>query len=148
MQTLIDDLNRRRIIGIGIVTVLAIIAVVFSYNFKFSPSSYFGGKYNDYFVLALIIYKVIELSILYYILLYRHIVFLKQTPNYSHRFPKIKKHTKLLLFLVPQGNIVFGIIAYKLSANVFYFLVFLFIAVITLYIIKPNKLTSARDSSE
>ncbi len=140
MQELIDHLNKRRIIIMLIVVLLAIIAVLVSYNFKISPSTYFGGKYNRLFIYGLIIYKIIELSILYYLLFHRHFLYLKKNTDYIDYLPKLRKHSKLLLFLVPQGNTIFGIIAYKLSGNVYYFLIFSSIALVTLYLIKPNTL--------
>ena len=124
----------------GIVILLAILAIIVSFNFKITPTSYFGGSYNNYFLIGLIIYKLIELPVLYYLLLYRHVVHVRKYDNYLERLPKIKKHTKLLLFLIPQGNTIFGIIAYKLSGDVIFFLLFSAIAIITLFLIKPYKL--------
>ena len=123
----------------GIVVFLAILAIAASYFIHLSPSTYFGGKYNQMFIYALIVYKLIELPILYYLLLHRHIKALRKTLDHEELLLKVRKHSKLLLFLIPQGNTVFGIIAYKLSGNVLYFLFFSSIAIITLYLIKPNK---------
>lgn len=124
----------------GVVVLLAILAVIISFNFKITPTSYFGGSYNNYFLVGLIVYKLIELPILYYLLLYRHVVHIRKNDNYLEKFPKIKKHTKLLLFLIPQGNTIFGIISYKLSGNVMFFILFSTIAIITLILVKPDKL--------
>ncbi|MDP3300559.1 MAG: hypothetical protein Q8S36_01160 [Sulfuricurvum sp.] len=124
----------------GIVVFLAILAITASYFIHLSPSTYFGGKYNQMFIYALIVYKLIELPILYYLLLHRHVKALRKTLDHEELLVKLRKHSKLLLFLIPQGNTVFGIIAYKLSGNVFYFLFFSSTALITLYLIKPNKL--------
>jgi len=124
----------------GVVVLLALFAIIVSFNFKITPTAYFGGSYNNYFLVGLIVYKLIELPILYYLLLHRHVVHVRQNDNYLERLPKIKKHTKLLLFLIPQGNTIFGIIAYKLSGNVMFFLLFSSIAIITLLLIKPDKL--------
>lgn len=140
MQELIVHLNKRRAIVMRIIVLLAVVAIIISFNFKITPTAYFGGKYNDYLIYGLIIYKIIELSILYYMLLHRHIVYIRKNSDHSERLPKIKKHAKLLLFLIPQGNTIFGIIAYKLSGNVYYFLLFSFIALVTLLLIKPNRL--------
>ena len=140
MQDLVLHLSKRRAIMMGIVVLLAIFAIIVSFNFDITPSSYFDGSYNNYFLVALIIYKLIELPILYYLLLHRHVVHIRKYDNYLERLPKIKKHIKLLLFLIPQGNTIFGIIAYKLSGNVIFFLLFSSIAIITLFLTKPDKL--------
>ena len=139
MEELIAYLIKRRIIMMSIVVLLAIIAIMVSYTIHFTPSSYFGGKYNQILIYSLIVYKLIELPILYYLLLHRHIVILRKHEQYHEYLPKLRKHAKLLLFLIPQGNTIFGIIAFKLSGNVLYFLLFSSIAIITLYLIKPNK---------
>lgn len=140
MEELVSYLIKRRIIMMSIVVLLAIIAVVVSYNIHIAPSNYFGGKYNTVLIFGLIVYKFIELSILYYLLMHRHLVALRKSKHYEEVLPKLRKHAKLLLFLIPQGNTIFGIISYKLSGNILYFLFFSCIALITLYIIKPNKI--------
>lgn len=141
MEELVGYLIKRRIIMMGIVVVLAILAVIVSYFLRIAPSTYFGGKYNTVLIYSLIAYKFIELPILYYLLLHRHLVILRHHSHYDEYLPKLGKHAKLLLFLVPQGNTVFGIIAYKLSGNILYFLFFSCVAFVTLYLIKPNKIT-------
>lgn len=107
----------------GVVVFLAIIAIIVSYSFTITPSSYFGGKYNSFMLYFLIVYKFIELPTLYYLLFHRHVMHIRKNPDYHERLDKIRKHTKLLLFLIPQGNTVFGIISYKLSGNtcIFFF---------------------------
>lgn len=139
MDELAAYLIKRRMIMMSIVALLAIIAVVVSYNFHITASTHFDGKYNNTFIYALIVYKFIELPILYYLLLHRHLRAMKNTLDHEELLLKLKKHSKLLLFLIPQGNTVFGIIAYKLSGDVLYFLFFSLIAIVTLYLIKPNK---------
>ena len=141
MEELVGYLIKRRIIMMGIVVFLAMLAVSVSYFIHLTPSAYFGGKYNTVFIYGLIIYKLIELPVLYYLLLHRHLVKLRQYAHYEEHLPKVRKHAKLLLFLIPQGNTVFGIISYKLSGNILYFLFFSCVALITLYSIKPNKIT-------
>lgn len=141
MEELVAYLIKRRIIMMGIVVLLAILALIASYFIHLTPSAYFGGKYNTALIYALIVYKFIELPILYYLLLHRHLVILRNHAHYEEHLPKLRKHSKLLLFLIPQGNTVFGIISYKLSGNILYFLFFSCIALITLYLIKPNKIT-------
>ena len=141
MQELIHALNKRRIITICIVIVFAFTSLVFNYNFNVTNPTYFDGKYNMYITNGLVVYKLIELIIIYYFLFHRYLIKLR-TITYSIKdYPKLKKHTNLLL-LIPQGNTVFGIIAYKLSGSVSYFLLFSFIALVTLILVKPNSLIS------
>ncbi|MFA6188619.1 MAG: hypothetical protein WC680_05010 [Sulfuricurvum sp.] len=139
MHEVVSYLNKRRNMMMGIVAFLGIFAVVVSFTLQIPQAKYFGGKYNNIFIYSLIVYKLIELPILYYLLVHRHIVALRLNINTAERLLKFRKHAKLLLFLIPQGNTIFGIIAYRLSGNVFYFLLFSSIAIITLYLIKPNK---------
>lgn len=124
-----------------IVVILAIVAIVISLNFTITPTTYFEGKYNKAFIYGLIIYKLVELPILYYLLLFRHVKVIKHNSFNDDFLKKLKKHTKLLFFLIPQGNTVFGIIAFKLSGNVTYFLLFSAIALITIFTVKPSRLT-------
>lgn len=147
MQELIVYLNKRRSIAMMAIILFAIIAVVVSYNFKISPPVYFDGKYNSIILYFLVIYKIIELYILYYLLFHRHFLYLRKYTDHLDYLPKLKKQTKLLFFLVPQGNTIFGIIAYKLSGNVGYFLLFSCIALMTLVLIKPNNLNVTRSES-
>lgn len=147
MQELIVYLNKRRILAMRIIVLFAIIAIVVSYNFNITPPVYFNGKYNSIILYFLVIYKIIELYILYYILFHRHFLYLRKNTNDEDFLLKLRKHTKLLFFLIPQGNIIFGIIAYKLSGSVTYFLLFSCIALLTLGLIKPNNLNVTRSES-
>ena len=124
----------------SIVIVLAIFALIISLNFTIVPLTYFDGLYNIYFVYGLIVYKLIELPIIYYILLHRHLSTLKTNSYNSEWINKFKKRSQLLYFLILQGNTIFGIIAYKLSGNVLYYLLFSLIALSALYITKPNDI--------
>ena len=140
MQDLVDSLKKRRKIAIYIVVLFTPLSLLIDYNFQISPLTYFDGKYNIYFIYALIVYKLFELIIIYYILFYRYLIKLKAKTYKVEEYVKLKKHTSLLFFLIPQGNTIFGIIAYKLSANVLLFILFLTIAFITLMLVKPEKL--------
>lgn len=124
----------------SIVTVFAILAIIISFTFHITPSTYFDGKYNNTLIYGLIVYKLIELSVLYYLLLHRHLLALRNNINIDERLLKLRKHAKLLLFLIPQGNTVFGLIAYKLSGNILFFLIFSAIALLSLFFINPNRL--------
>ena len=140
MEEVAVYLRKRRTISAFAVIVLALIAVIVSWNFHISRVMYFDGKYNGIFIYSLIVYKILELLLLSYFLFYRHQRYLKKNELTQEFLTTLKKHTKLLLFLIPQGNTIFGIIAYKLSGDVLYFLIFSSIAIITLFIINPNSL--------
>ncbi len=146
MDELVSSLEKRKKLAIYIVVLFAFIAIVVSYNFKISSPTYFDGKYNIYFANGLIFYKLIELSILYYFLFYKYLNKVRIN-NYKEKdFLKLKKHTKLLFFLIPQGNTIFGIIAYKLSSELIYFIIFSFIALFMLLFVKPNMLQKVLNS--
>lgn len=140
MQTVVFHLEKRKIFIMKLLFLFASLALLFNYFFTIIPPQYFDGKYNMYFVYGLIVYKIVELFIIYYILMHRHILFLRKNSLTETLIKKLQKHSKLLLFLVIQGNTVFGIIAFKFSGNVLFFLLFSCIAFITLLLIKPNKL--------
>ncbi len=140
MDELVSSLEKRKKIAIYIVVLFAFIAIVVSYNFEISTPTYFDGKYNIYLINGLLIYKLIELLILYYVLFYKYLIKIKINTYDEKDFFKLKKHTSLLFFLIPQGNTIFGIIAYKLSSNVIYFLIFSLIALSMLLFLKPKKL--------
>ena len=140
MKVLVPFLEKRKLFIIKLLLVFALTAIILSFFFSPTPPQYFGGKYNMDFVYALIAYKIIELFVVYYILMHRHILFLRKYPTTLEFIEKLKKHTKLLLFLVIQGNTVFGIIAFKFSGSVLYFLLFSCIALVTLLLLDPKKL--------
>ena len=132
---------------IVIIIAIFILGTLFDYFVSFEPSTYFSGKYNTLIIDFLILYKLVELPIVYYILMYRHIISLRKNQSIISNFDdnnkfysRLKKHTKLLYFLIPQGNVVFGIIAYKVSSEILYFYLFLSIALVSLIIIKPSSL--------
>ncbi len=140
MKVLVPFLEKRKLFIIKLLLVFALIAIIVSFFFSPTPPKYFGGKYNMDFVYALIAYKIIELFVVYYILMHRHILFLRKYPTTLEFIEKLKKHTKLLLFLVIQGNTVFGIIAFKFSGSILYFLLFSCIALVALLLLDPKKL--------
>lgn len=72
--------------------------------------------------------------------MHRHILYMKKNEPTDAFEVKLTKHTKLLLFLTIQGNTVFGVIAFKLSGDVLYFLFFSCIALVALLLYKPKKL--------
>lgn len=140
MESLVAILEKRRKIAAIVVLFFAFIAIIISFNFEVTAPTYFNPAYNMYVVYFLIVYKILELFIIYYVLFHRYLLRLKKQESYEHMSVKMKKHTKLLFFLIPQGNTIFGMIAYKFSGNVTYFLIFSLVALITLIIIKPTIL--------
>ncbi len=140
MQELISTLNRRKKITILLVILFALIAFIISLNFQITSPTYFDGVYNREVVLFLIVYKLIELPIVYYILFHRYLLRLQNNTFDKQVFKKFTKHSKLLFFLIIQGNTIFGIIAYKFSGDIVYFLIFTLIALITLILIRPDIL--------
>ncbi len=123
-----------------VVALLALVATIISFNYEIKSPTYFDGLYNMYFVYGLIVYKLIELPIIYYILLHRHIPSIKTNIDNLEWIKKLEKRVKLLYFLIPQGNTIFGLIAFKLSGQLIYFYVFSIIAIVTLILVRPNKL--------
>jgi hypothetical protein len=140
MQEVTVYLRKRRILAVVAVIALAFVAIIVSWNFHISRATYLDGRYNTIFIYSLIVYKIFELLLLSYFLFYRHKRYLTSNDPSLVFLTTLKKHVKLLLFLIPQGNTIFGIIAYKLSGDVFYFLIFSGIALLTLFIINPNSL--------
>ncbi len=145
MKILIPHLEKRKRFIMKLLFLFALVAIVFNYFFTITPPQYFGGKYNLDFVYALILYKVVELFVVYYILMHRHILFLRKHPATLEFVAKLRKHTKLLLFLVIQGNTVFGIIAFKFSGDVLFFLLFSCIALIALFLVQPKRLLESAE---
>ncbi len=140
MKDLVSSLEKRKLFILKLLAFFAALALVFDLCFTLTSPEYFDGKYNMYFVYALIVYKIIELFIIYYMLMHRHILYLRKNSLTDEFKEKLTKHTKLLLFLIIQGNTVFGLIAFKLSANVLFFLLFSCIALVALLLFIPKKL--------
>ncbi|MBT5935276.1 hypothetical protein [Sulfurimonas sp.] len=142
MQELIEKLDKRRRLMVLVVLLLAVVATLVSFNYEIIPPLYYDGLYNMYFVYGLVAYKFIELPIIYFILLHRHIPNIKTNKDNLEWIKKVEKQVRLLYFLIPQGNTVFGMIALKLSGELLYFYLFSIIALVALILIKPNKLNT------
>ena len=139
MQTLIDNLSKRRRMMFYILIAIAIIGIIIDQTFDIQATSYFGEAYNMYIVYGLIAYKLIELCILYFIFYHRHMRRLSAQIYISELQIKFEKNAKRFFMLVPHGNVIFGIISYKLTADISFFLLFITIAVITLLLVKPTR---------
>lgn len=140
MINLVTHLNKRRKIIIFLIICFASLSILFHFTYTIVPLNYFDGKYNQLFIYGLITYKLIELPILYYILLHRHTLKLKNNDNYNTAFQRLTKQSKILFFLILQGNTIFGVISYKLSGDVLFFLLFMLIALLTTILVKPNRI--------
>ncbi|MDQ7044686.1 MAG: hypothetical protein Q9M32_02045 [Sulfurimonas sp.] len=139
---LVTQLNKRRKIILYLIVLFSLLSIIVHFNYEVVPPEYFDGKYNMLFAYGMVLYKLIELPILYYILIHRHLLKIEKDEFYSLIYPKLEKQSKVLFFLVLQGNTIFGLITYKLSGSVLLFLLFMLIALVTTYIIKLNKLFS------
>lgn len=139
METLIDNLSKRRRMMFYILIAIAIICIIIDQTFDIEATSYFGEAYNMYIVYGLIAYKLIELSILYLIFYHRHMRRLSAQRHISELQEKFEKNAKRFFMLVPHGNVIFGIISYKLTAEISFFLLFITIALSTLLLVKPTR---------
>lgn len=140
MENLISSLNKRRSVIFFIIGIFSVLSLLIHFNYEVTIFSYFEEKHNILFIYGLIVYKLFELPLLYYILLHRHLLALKKEGENVETYSKLEKQSKVLFFLIIQGNTIFGIIAYKLSANILFFLLFMLIALIITHIIKPTKI--------
>lgn len=121
-----------------ILLVVAVIGISIDRFFDIPSTSYFGEEYNLPIVYGLITYKIIELSILYFIFYYRHMTKLSIQDDTNELLCKFEKNAKRFFTLVPHGSVIFGIISYKLTVNIWFFLLFLLIAITTLFLVKPK----------
>ena len=136
------QLDKRRKIIFYLIALFSISSIIFHLNYEITIPQYFDGKYNMIFAYGLIVYKFIELPILYYILMHRHLIKVRKDMCSSDVYLKLEKQSKVLFFLILQGNTIFGLISYKLSGSILFFLLFMLIALITTILIKPKKLFS------
>jgi len=138
MQTVIDNLSKRRKLMFYILMSISILAIAINYFFDIPITSYFGEENNIYIVFGLISYKILELSLLYLIFYRRHLHKLTHEDHSNELLAKFEKNGKRFFMLVPHGSTIFGMIAYKLTANIYIFLLFMLIATITLFLVKPQ----------
>jgi len=138
MQTVIENLSRRRRIMFFILFAITLLAIGIHNFFDIPVSSYFEEKYNMYIVYFLIGYKLIELVILYLIFYRRHLHKLTHEDHSNELLEKFEKNGKRFFMLVPHGSTIFGMISYKLTTNIYIFLLFMLIAVTTLFLVKPQ----------
>lgn len=134
------SLLKRRKIGLLILGVVAVLGYMMDIYYPFSPPTYINEKWHMPMVYFLISYKIIELGIFYLVFYRKHYLRLVESEFHLDFVDKFKKNAKRFFFLVPQGSIVFGILSYKLSGDIQYLWLFLFIAAMTLLMVDPKKL--------
>jgi hypothetical protein len=136
-------LKRRKIVTMVLVTV-AVLAALVNYFFIVTPPGYIPPGWRMPLVYLLIGYKLIELT-LFYLFLYKK-PYLKVIDQAFHTqvLEDFEKRAKKFFFLVPQGSIVFGILSYKLSGNIYYLWLFLLIALVVVVKVDPEKLEEKR----
>jgi len=139
MQNILDNLSKRRKMMFTILLAITLLAIGIDYFFEIPITSYFGEENNIYIVYGLISYKLIELGVLYLIFYRRHLHKLTHEEHSNELLEKFEKNGKRFFMLVPHGSTIFGIISYKLTANIYIFLLFMLIATITLFLVKPHK---------
>jgi len=139
VENVITKLQARRKIMFIIIFVVFILAVSVDMFFDIQAVDYFEYKTQMLMVNALIVYKLIELGIIYFIFYHRHLRKFHTDKSDDKLLTRFEKNGKRFFMLVPQGNIVFGIISYKLTGSVGFLLLFLLFALITLSLVKPHK---------
>lgn len=137
------DLSRRRRFMFPVL--LAATSIVFIVNalFDIEISDSLEIQTQQYLVYALIVYKVIELFIVYALFYKKHLTKYLKSDKDGGLLKKFERNGKRFFMLVAQGNIVFGVIAFKLLANPYIFLLFMAFAVTTLLVINPKNLARA-----
>jgi Ca2+/Na+ antiporter len=143
MTDLVHRLSKRRQNIFYILLGITLSALLIHTFFTIPITSYFGVEYNLYIVYGLICYKLIELFILYLIFYRRHLNKLLLNQESQELLEKFEKNGKRFFMLVPHGSTIFAIISYKLTANIFIFLLFMLIAFTTLFLVKPQKISEA-----
>ncbi|PHR54120.1 MAG: hypothetical protein COA44_14160 [Arcobacter sp.] len=139
MQTVLNNLSKRRKMMFYILMAISVLALIINYFFNIPTTSYFGEENNIYIVYGLISYKIIELCVLYLIFYRRHLHKLTHEEHTNELLAKFEKNAKRFFMLVPHGSTIFGMISYKLTANIYIFLLFMLIASIALFLVKPKK---------
>ncbi len=141
MLPVVSALRRQRRMMFYIIFALAIVGVMVDTIFTIEAISYFEDtQTNMYMVYFLIAYKLIELNVLYLFFYKRHLLKYYGADHTDELLHKFEKNAKRFFMLVPHGNVIFGIISYKLSANIGFFLLFMCIATVALYLVKPKKI--------
>lgn len=139
MEKVILSLHKRRKIMFYIILVLALIAIIVDNIYQINPSEYFEVETRLYMVYFLISYKLIELTSFYLFFYRRHMIKYHNSEHNDDLMAKFDKNAKRFFSLVPHGSVIFGIISYKLTVNIWFFLLFMVIASTALFLVKPKK---------
>jgi hypothetical protein len=137
------DLGRRRRLMFFILFVATSIVFLVNALFEIEISDSLEIQTQQFLVYVLIIYKVIELFVIYTVFYKRHLKKYLKSDKDGSLLAKFEKNGKRFFMLVAQGNIVFGVISFKLLANPYIFLLFMAFALTTLLAINPKKLARA-----
>ena len=141
MLLTVEALRKRRRMMFYIVFILSLVGILIDNIFTIEAISYFeDAQTNMYMVYFLIGYKLVELNVLYIFFYKRNLVKYYASEHTDDLVRKFEKNAKRFFMLVPHGNVIFGIISYKLTANIGFFLLFMSIATIALYLVKPKKI--------
>lgn len=137
----VQALRKRRRMMFYIVFTLSLVGILVDNIFTIEAVNYFEDvQTNMYLVYFLIGYKLLELNILYLFFYKRYLLKYYGSEHTDELVQKFEKNAKRFFMLVPHGNVIFGIISYKLTANIGFFLLFMGIATIALYLVKPKKI--------
>lgn len=137
-----EGLLKRRKMMFPIVLVITAIALLVEVVFHIEVSSAVDASIQMYMVFGMIAYKIVELFAIYYYFYKRYWTKCLQSPDDSKALQKFDKNGKRFFMLVPHGNVIFGMITYKLSGEIGIFLLFMTFAVVTLLLVNPKNLST------
>ena len=140
MKTIKIKLLKRKKIALIVIWTVALLALLFEHFYGFEPVTYIDQAYRYYAVAFLLFYKVVELFLFYLFLYKKNYVKLLEESFHVEMLKTFEKRSKQFFFLVPQGSVVFGIIAYKVTGVVWFVPLFVFIATIVLLMVDPKCL--------
>ena len=131
-------LARRRLMG-KVVLFFALLSFIFEFFIGLEraqwfdePSWHFGMAYG------MVAYKLIELRLLY---LWFFVRTYKRFIAYKCSEAQALRSMKRFYLLVLHGSTIFGIVTYKLTGMMTFFLLFMAIAGWTLWMVNPRKVT-------
>ena len=144
MKSIKPKLLKRKNIALIVIWSIALFSLVFEHFYGFEPVTYIAKEYRYYAVAFLLFYKVVELFLFYFFLYKKNYIKLLEENFHVEMLEKFEKRSKQFFFLVPQGSVVFGIIAYKVTGMVWFVPLFVLIATITLLLVDPRRLQESR----
>jgi hypothetical protein len=143
MKRIKIDLLKRKKIALIVIWTIALCSLLFEHFYGFEPVSYVAETYRYYAVAFLLFYKIVELFLFHFFLYKKNYLKLLEENFHVERLKKFEKRSKQFFFLVPQGSVVFGIIAYKVTAVVWFVPLFVLIATVALLLVNPKELKEA-----